>query len=375
LANVTGTRLTLSDTVGLAVDMSPVIQLIDPFDVGLLSYIGLDSLSKPATATKHEWMEDTLQPLSDAVGEDLDDNETVVTVTDGTIFRANDVIMIDNELMFVQSIATNDLTVIRGYAGSTAAAHPTAVPARTVYIVAPSVLEGSGAGTARSTVKAGKYNYRQIVEEVIQVSSSLEAVEQWAPGSEYARQLSKKMKVIFIQLDRLLIFGKTYAGTASIPPMMGGLLHYITTNVTAVGGAQLSEKIVLDSLNLTYDSGGNVTCMAMVLKQKQALNKFLDPQRRTSIDQRQAGSIVDSYLWDHGIVDTVIDRWLPTDYVLYLTKEHIGMGPALGQNLGHEILPKTSRLFIKGQITGEFTAEVKSEKSHAINTGLATTIV
>jgi hypothetical protein len=354
--------------------MSPVIQLIDPFDVGLLSYIGLSSLSKPATATKHEWMEDTLQPLTDVMNDagGIDDSTTTMTVTDGTIFRANDVIMVENELMHVTSIATNALTVVRGYAGSTAAAHADAL---TIQIIAPSVLEGADPGTARSTVKAGKYNYRQIVEDVIQISSSLEAVDQWAPGSEYARQLGKKMKTLFIQLDKLLIYGKRYVGTASIPPMMGGLLYYITTNITAAAGAQLSEKIILDSLNLTYESGGNVTCMVSVLKQKQALNKFLDQNRRTGMDDSRAGSIVDTFRWDHGDVDHVIDRWLPSDYMLYLTKEHIGFGPALGQNLGHEIMPKKSRLYTWGQITGEFTAEVKSEKAHAINTGLATTIV
>lgn len=374
MANIVGTRLTLSDTVGLAVDMSPVIQLIDPFDVGLLNYIGMSSLSKPATATKHEWMEDTLQPLSSTINEGgtYSNSDTTLTVADGTIFRANDVLLIDSELLWVSAVSTNDLTVTRGYAGSTAATH---ADTTTVYIVGISVLEGAGAGTARSTAKTGKSNYRQIFEEVVQVSSSLEAVDQWAPGSEYGRQLAKKMKVIFIQLDKTLMYGKAYVGTSSIPPMMGGLFHYITTNVTDAAAAQVSEKLILDSLNLTYDAGGHVSCMISVLKQKQGVNKFLDPNRRTDFQQRRAGAIVDTFLWDQGEIDHVLDRWLPSDYVIFLTKEYVGFGPALGQTLGHEILPKTSRLFMKGQITGEFTAEVKSEKAHAILKNLATTIV
>jgi len=372
MATVQGTRLTLSDTVGLAIDMSPVIQLIDPFDVGALTYIGMSTLDKPAVATKHEWMEDTLRPLTDVLNEALDASETDVTTTDGTIFRAYDLIKIEDELMLVTSIATNDLTVIRGYAGSTAATHSTAL---TIEIVSSAVLEGSGAGAARSTVKTSKSNYTQIFEDVVQVSSTLEAVEQWNPGSEYARQLAKTMKVFMIGLDKALIYGKAYAGTAANPRTLGGLIHYITTNVTSAAGAQLSEKLFQDSLNLTYDAGGNVSCALMVLRQKQAMNLFMAANRRTDMGNRRAGAIVDTYFWDHGDVDTVIDRWFPNNRVMFLTKEYLGFGPLAGETPKHEILPKTSRLFQKGQVTAEMTAEVKSEKAHAQLTTLATVIV
>jgi len=61
------------------------------------------------------------------LAEDLDDSETAVTVTDGTKFAAGQVIQIDSERMYVSSISTNDLTVTRGYQGTTAAIHNTGV--------------------------------------------------------------------------------------------------------------------------------------------------------------------------------------------------------------------------------------------------------
>jgi len=371
MANVSGVRLTLSDTVGIAIDMAPVIELIDPFDVGLLSYIGMDSLENPATAIKHEWMEDNLRPLTDTVNEALDNSETDVTVLDDTIFRKYDLVKVDDELMLVTAVTTLTLTVTRGYAGSTAATHSDQA---TIEIIAPLAVEGGDAGTARSTVKAGLYNYRQIFEDVVQVSSTLEAIAQWAPGSEYARQLMKTMRVLFIQMDKSLIYGKPYVGTASAPGTLGGLLHYITTHVTAAAGAQLSEALYRDLLLDIYDDGGNPGCAIMTLKQKQAQNLFLDPSRRTGFEQRVAGSVVDSYMWDNGVIDSVIDRWMPQDSVFVLEKQYIGFGPAMGQVLGHEILPKDSRLRQKGQITGEYTAEVKNEQAHGILDGLATTI-
>jgi hypothetical protein len=384
MANVTGTRLTLTDTVGLAVDMSPTIQLIDPFDVGLLSYFGLSSLSKQATETEHKWMEDVLRPLTSTITDNplASDGSTInVAAGTGVLFRKGDIVKIDNELIrFHLDPSTDAITILaapngRAWGGSTAASH---TQNSVIEIVSVTIPEGEPTpGIVRQTTKASVSNYTQIFEDVCQVSTTLEAVEQWAPGSEYARQLAKTMKTLMILLDKTFIYGKPAARAAANnnTGAMGGLRHFIATNVTSASSAQLGEKLVLDSLALTYDNGGMVNVMAMRLKQKQALNKFLDPSRRVGIDERRAGAVVDSYLWDQGVVDTLIDRWMPQDEVMFLDSEYIGFGPLQGQNLAHEILPKSSRLLVKGQVTGEYTAEVKSEKAHARLTTLATTIV
>jgi hypothetical protein len=382
MVTIAGTRLTLSDTVGLAVDMAPTIQLIDPYDVGLLSYFGLSSLDKEATETSHQWMEDSLRPLTSTITDNpLSSGATTINVAAGTgvNFRTQDVVKIDDELIRITADPAADaLTTVaasngRGWGGSTAAAH---TQNSVIEIVSVAYLEGNATpGLARTVVKTSALNYTQIFEDVVQVSSTLEAVEQWNPGSEYARQLSKTMKSLMILMDKTFIYGKPNAGTATVPRAMGGIRHFITTNVTAASGVQLSEKLVLDALNQTYDAGGSVKAMFQRLKQKQALNKFLDPNRRTGMDDRRAGAIVDSYLWDQGVVDIVVDRWLPADEEIFLDTEHIGFGPLRTQALAHEVLPKLSRLLQRGEITGEYTAEVKSQTAHARITGLATVIV
>lgn len=57
-------------------------------------------------------------------------NNTDVTVTDATKVKQGEVITLDSERMFVESIAGNDLTVIRAYDGSVLRAHSTAA---TIY--------------------------------------------------------------------------------------------------------------------------------------------------------------------------------------------------------------------------------------------------
>lgn len=375
MATIQGTRLTLSDTVGLAVDISPMIQLIDPFDVGLLSYFGMSSLDREATETEHQWMEDTLRPLTSTAAEVIDSFETVITVASGTgtYFREDDILLIDDEQLRLTSITNDDLTVTRGWAGSTVTHHQNGV---VVEIIGVAKVEGDPTpGVSRTTVKTKESNYTQIFEDVVEISSTLEAVEQWAPGSEYARQLAKTMKTLFILLDKSFYHGRKYVGTTTVPRSMQGIRAFITTNVTAALGADLDEDLLLDLLHDAYDAGGNPGTMFMTLTQKRAFNKFLgDAVRRTTLNETTAGAVVDHYTWDNGTLDVVIDRWLPRSEVAVLTTEYIGIGPLRTQQLGHEILPKQSRLVQRGQITGEYTVEVKSEKAHGLLTGLGVNI-
>jgi Family of unknown function (DUF5309) len=381
MATIQGTRLTLSDTVGLAVDMSPVIQLIDPFDVGVLSYVGMSSLDKPASEVKHSWMEDTLRPLSSTITDNplLIGGVTInVAAGTGVYFRANDIVKIDDELIRITAVATDALTTVaasngRGWGGSTAAAHNLN---SVIEIVSVAILEGDNTpGETRQTTKSQVDNYTQIFEDGVKVSATLEAVDQWAPGSEYARQLAKTMKSLMIVVDKTLIYGKPNAGTATVPRAMGGIRHFITTNVTSASGAQVSENLLLDQLFASYNNGGLVRTLFMQLLQKRGINKFLDPARRTGMDDKKAGAVVDTFMWDQGSVDITIDRWLPNSEIIGIQPEYIGFGPLASRTLQHEILPKASREVQKGQITGEYTAEVKSEKAHFRLYSLATSIV
>lgn len=52
-------------------------------------------------------------------------NAQILTVTDGTAFSRNEVLLVDAERMLVTAVAGNDLMVVRGWDGSTLAAHAT----------------------------------------------------------------------------------------------------------------------------------------------------------------------------------------------------------------------------------------------------------
>ena len=69
-------------------------------------------------------------------GGEFSKTDTTLTVTTGGVFTAGDYIQIDDEVLYVSTVSTNDLTVRRAQVGTVAAAHD---DASTIYILTKTV--------------------------------------------------------------------------------------------------------------------------------------------------------------------------------------------------------------------------------------------
>lgn len=84
-------------------------------------------------------------------GATLTDSDTTITVTDATGIVASDVILIENELILVGGVSSNDLTsCTRGYSGTTAASHADATAVYLALGNADPANDYSGWGDAAS---------------------------------------------------------------------------------------------------------------------------------------------------------------------------------------------------------------------------------
>lgn len=375
MAVVAGTRYTYTDTANNAIDMSETLAMISPFDVPLLSIIGKDSLSKACTAVKHEWLENTLRPLDTTVA-DASLNNTTDPVTfnvaagTGVYIAVGDVLKVDTELLRVTAVATDAVTVARGHGGTTNAAHASGSAVRVVGQVH---VQGAAPGSVRTTTKTGRFNYTQIWNSSVEVTSTQRSTDKYiGPSNELARLLDDEMKVAWQVWERALLDGRKVAPAASTGSAMDGILPLIVTNAYAKAGATLVESFILDALQGTWTRGGRVTHIVANAFQKRVMSAFLDSQRMTTRTDRTAGVVVDTYTSDFGTVDIVLDRNMPTDTVLLLEKGRIGFGPLQGNALSAAKLPETTRLKETWQVVGEYTAEVRNEDAHAKITGLAT---
>lgn len=375
MAVVTGARYGFTDTANVAIDMSDTLAMISPFDVPLLQLIGKDSLKDPCVATKHEWLEDELRPLDSANADSGDLNNTTdpltfnVTAGHGVYFRAGDIILVESEQMRVTTVATDDLTVARGFGGSTNAAHATTKP---IAIIGNVNVQDAAQGASRTTTKTGLHNFTQLYEDTVVVTSTAQAIKKYVEQNEMSGQLERAIKVAWIQHERTLIHGRKVAPSAGVASAMDGILVRITTNAYAKAGAALTEEFILQALQDSWTAGGQISHAIVGAFQKRQANKFLDSIRMTTRTDRVAGAIVDTYTSDFGTVDIVLDRNMPTDSVLLIEKDRIGFGPLRDHALSAAPVETSTRTKDAVQIIAQYTSQTRNENAHAKITGLST---
>ncbi|NJD29575.1 MAG: hypothetical protein FIA92_14955 [Chloroflexi bacterium] len=370
------TRRPQDDSANVGIDMSDTLAMLDPSDVPLLSLIGKDGLT--ATALKHEWLEDALRPLDTAIATQGEFSGTgavstaTVTAGQGVYLRAGDILLIDSELMKLDSISTDTLAIAagsRGWGGSTAASHASLAA---IKIVGNVNLTDASAGASRSTTKTGFYNYCQLYEDVVTTTTTTQAIKKWVPGDDLDREIAKALKVAWMQWERALLFGRKVQPTTTVPGSMDGILVRLTTNAYAKAGAYLTEEFVLQAMQDSWNAGGRIDTLVANAFQKRQLNKFLDSQRMTTRTDRIAGSIVDTYTSDFGTADIVLDRHMPTDTVLLLDRPRVKFGPLTGHPLSVGDVETSTRLKKSRQVIAQYTSELRNESAHAKITGLAT---
>jgi len=104
-----------------------------------------------------QWSGTTSGALSTTINEGgtFSDSDTTLTVTSGTGIANNDFILIDEEILKVTNVATNDLTVTRAQNGTTAATH---ADGATVFLIEGNALSDDdfvGWGNAASVTVPG----------------------------------------------------------------------------------------------------------------------------------------------------------------------------------------------------------------------------
>lgn len=155
-------------TQRLVVDIADGIALLDPNE-NPMTLLTRKVGKRVAKQPKFSWLEDVLQPETDQLnmaGNALI-TDTELTVDDGTKFTAGQLWQVFDsyEIMHVDSVAGNVITVTRNYPGVTAGqtGYQTALTDNDWFIkIGNANSEGSGAPTALSTVEEQVDNYTQI---------------------------------------------------------------------------------------------------------------------------------------------------------------------------------------------------------------------
>jgi len=366
----------------LAEDVSDLIGIISPYETPLLDALG-DPM-REAMSTHHEWLEDELLPNKDAINDSTYTDpaaDTDFVVDNGSRFRVGDQIQVEGseELMLVTGINSNTLTVVRGYAGTTA---EDLADNQVINILGNAALEGADKPGARFTNRSRLGNYTQILTATVEVSGTDMAASQLGLADEMDYQKQERLRELLRDLENTVINGGQPAsnpeGSGSVRRSMKGIVQYLSTNVFHTGDSGFPTGTGLDEDKINYvlrqiweNSSGNVDLIVVGGFQKRKINAFSADSRMFGANDTTFTNMISVYESDFGVCRIVTSRWIPQDAALLLDSSRIGALPLAGRSFHFKPLASSGD-YECGELIGEYTLELKNEKAHGLIRDLST---
>jgi len=366
----------------LAEDVSDLIGIISPYETPLLDAMG--NPMREATSTHHEWLEDELLPNKDAINDSTFSDpaaDTDFVVDNGSRFRVGDQIQVEGgeELMLVTAVATNTLTVVRGYAGTTP---ENLADNKVINILGNAALEGADKPGARFTNRTRCGNYTQIFTATVEVSGTDMAASQLGLADEMDYQKQERLREMIRDLENTVLNGgqpvSNPEGSGSARRSMRGIVQHIATNLFHAGDAGFPSGTDLDEAKINYvlrkiweNSSGNVDLIVVGGFQKRKINAFTAGSRGYGANDTTFTDMVSIYESDFGVCRIVTTRWMPQDAALLLDSSRINVLPLAGRSFHFKPLASAGD-YECGELIGEYTLEIKNQTAHGLIRGLST---
>jgi hypothetical protein len=360
------TKVYNNDLIGKKESVVDEFMLLNPLQTPMLSLVGFGTA---VTSVEHTWFEDEMFATEGKTKAAalIDATEVSVEATDA--FRQGQVVKVGEELLLVATVAGDKLTVVRGYAGTVAAA---IVKGAVIEVMFVEGSEGADARDARYKPRKRVSNITQIFDESVEISGTAMAVAQFGVDNEYEKEKQKKQLELALQLEKAVINGIRYE--QGNKRMMRGIRSFIETNVIPAGNKAITDANLIEAFRKIFEKGGfNAGGNYKIIvgaTQKIAISAFGNAQIRLDRMDNGRGQVVDHYVSDFGAAEIVLNNNLPAGEVLIVDANRISIRPLQTRDFAHEFLGKTGD-YMKGMLVGEYTLEMFQESAHAKITGLA----
>jgi hypothetical protein len=314
----------------LVEDVSDIIGLVSPFETALLDHLG--DPRRSAASTVHEWIEDALLPNADALDQTTfspsPTSATILSVLNAERFQVGDLVRpgASTEVMLVTGIDGDELTVVRGYGGTTP---ETLEDGMALTILGNAALEGADAPAARFTSRVRRQNYTQIFTATVEVSGSMQAAQAHGVADEVDYQKQARLRELLRDLENTVINGVAPAssaqGSSTVRRSMNGIIPQIATNRWApgegpipIGGGAGDDELTEDLLNAAMravweQSSGAVDTILVGGAQKRRINGFIASARSFDSADTRFRDLVSVYESDFGVARVVLSRWVPQE--------------------------------------------------------------
>jgi hypothetical protein len=341
------------------------ILLLNGHQTPLLSLLGF---SEAVTQTTHQWFEDEMIADESTVAGAVTNVATSVVVANAEPFRVGHVVKVGEELLLVTAVSGTTLTVVRGYAATTAAAIADLAKIEVQFVEGS---EGADARSARFKARVAKSNKTQIFDDSVEISGTAAAVQQYGINDLYEYEKQKKQLELALQLEKALINGVSYENGQI--RQMKGIRQFIASNVDNVAGA-LTMDAVNNLAQKIYEAGGFATGgdykVIVGAKQKRKLSALDTNKVQIGRAENARGEVVDTLINDFGQFEIALNNNLAADELLFVDANRVAIRPLVGREFFHKYMGEKGD-YTTGIVVGEYTLEFKQEKAHGRLKGLS----
>ncbi|MFH1741096.1 MAG: DUF5309 family protein [bacterium] len=328
----------------------------------------------PASAIKHEWIEDALIERRSTTAATIANTTDVtfdVAAGDGALVfpdaaNVDTTIRVDQEVMLVTGRATDTLTITRGYGSTTKSTHAAGAK---IIVISQHEHEGADGKTAIAQARTRPANYLQTLSRTVEVTGVQEAVAKLGGvDSEMNYEIVKAMKELANELEDTIINGVLgqVGNGSSTYRTMGGLWAMISTNRNSSSG-HISEEVIEADLKTIWEAGGIASVIVTSGAIAQQITDIYENRVRQDTLFQLGGANITAIVnpLSMGAIAVIPHRFLSCEYYMLDTSK-IALGylrPFFMKDLADDGDAD------KRWIGGDYTLQLMNEKAHAYRYG------
>lgn len=355
------------------VDMSDKISLLKPAAFPF-TYL-LSKLSKEsAYNTRFQWLEEDLMSVW------VESNTTIAAGITALVLKAGQGVQVavedllrvavTGEVLRVTAIATDTITVTRGFGGTVAAQ----ITANDKIVVLGNAMMQGGVSPAEKYVNTRtQYNYTQIVKTPFSLTNTLDAVKLYG-GKEYSRLANRKGIEHGRSLEQMLLFGVRSEDVAGAQPVLttGGVLQFMkgTTNDLNINESLLTLDKFFELAETIFTYGNQTKLWLVSPRWMTAVAKIAADFIHTDASDKTLGLEITSVKTPHGTLKMVQHPLFNNgfyDLSLALDMEEITYRPLQGRDTKLETnIQNNDEDGRRDQYITEAGLEFKQPKKHTL---------
>lgn len=346
---------------------------------GILQVVSMGAARQAFDGYKMGWLDMRVDATNSPTTAAALVGATTVPVADGTKFRAGMTLSPtgSDEVLLVTAVSGNNLTVSRGFGGTTAA-----------EIASGTVLTIDSVGREENSTAQNDgifqpdpvQNFFQTMDTAVEFSRRALATMQYGSTNDLAFQVSERIRQLTIQMDRALVRGRKATATVGGETVTytGGLRYFLdeagAINTDGAGALDLDK---INAINAEIVSrGGTANTIAVGIKQARKLSSLVsanyssDRLQNWVADEGGLMTLPSDLPLVGNVNRIVVDTNLADSELVIFDSSKISVVPMESNNANATGAWRTLDATQPGQdgqrtrIIGDFAMEIRQSKTH-----------